>query len=298
MKNKILSLLLALVVSTGLLAQDWNKAVTPSAFDNVNEAAQMAESIVKAAGMKANFKIAEAEVPNAMAVVHMGNRYILYNPRFISLLTRATGTKWAAISVLAHEIGHHLYSSSVNKGKTPLATELEADQFSGYVLQKMGATLQEAEVAMQVLGSRYATSTHPGRDDRVNSIATGWKKAGGVIEENTETDSDIIARNTQVREQPSGIYTQTRESSIPAQNIAATIYFNASPNADYIVTKRFNVVKVENEEMTIIARIKRSDDSEFPYIIYDNSGYQVYVDAYGGIYNSRGKVVGKMKLAG
>ena len=288
MKNKLLSFFVSLLLTGLLYSQD--KEFEPVGINSVNEAAVMANQIVKAAGLKANFKIAEAEVPNAMAVVHEGKRFILYNPQFISLLTRATGTKWAAVSVLAHEIGHHLYSSAVNKGKTPLVTETEADLFSGFVLQKMGATLQEAQAAMKVLGSRYATRTHPGRDDRMDAIATGWKDAGGVL---TEVENDPEMTSTAVadpdREQLLGI---------PNSNIVAAIEFNADPGTEYYITTKLNLVKFESSRVQMIGKLTKSNDQRYPFIIYDESGFRLYVNTRGEIFSRRGISVGRMKKLG
>jgi len=288
MKIKILSLLLSFFLTTTLFSQDWETAREPAVIASVNDAAQMAEEIVKAAGLKSNFRIAEAQVPNAMAVVYQGKRYILYNPHFIKILTRATGTKWAAVSVLAHEIGHHLYRNSVNKGKTPLATELEADEFSGYVLQKMGASLEEAQAAMKILGTSYATRTHPARNDRIGSIALGWENAGGVIEETAE--------NTVSAAEPEIVQPLRQPSVLSPKNIAATIYFNASPGTDYYLTTRMNVVKVEDNQLELIGRMTKTNDRDYPFIIYDDSGYRVYVDAYGKIVSGRGIVLGKLSV--
>src|SRR5205085_7375496 len=115
--------------------------------------------------------------------------YILYNPRFIDALTRATGTKWAAVSVLAHEIGHHLYRKP--NSERSLATELEADEFSGIVLAKMGASLKDAEAAMNLLATTRATATHPAGADRINSIAAGWKKGGGDESEIEQDEKNV-----------------------------------------------------------------------------------------------------------
>ena len=298
MKNKILSLLLCVFLTTTLFGQDWSKAKEPGAVVSVNDAAMLADQIVKAAGLKPNFKIAEAQVPNAMAVVHQGKRYILYNPKFIQVLTRATGTKWAAASVLAHEIGHHLYSNSINKGKTPLATELEADEFSGYVLQKMGATLEEAQAAMKILGTSYATRTHPARADRIGSIAEGWQNAGGVLADDAENTISTVRNDVQ---KPINRQTGTEErttSILSPHNITATIHFNATPGINYYLTKRMNVVRVRENQLELIGRMSKTNDKDYPYIISDESGYRVYVDAYGGILNNKGRLLGRMKVEG
>lgn len=281
MKNKWLVLLLSFFLTGSLLAQD--RAERPSAgFSTLTEAGKMAEAIVEAAGVPANFAIMEANVPNAAAVVQNGRRYILYNPAFINILTRATGTKWAAISVLAHEIGHHLYSPSVNKGKIPLATELEADEFSGYVLAKMGATLEEARAAMQVLATAKATRTHPAGKDRLLSIAGGWKNGGGKNEASTAVASTRVPATT------------STTSVLPNQYILASIKFNADPRSQYYVTTRYNVVKVENNQLQRVGKLTKLDNEDYPYMIYDESGNRVFVESSGTIVTSRGTNVGKL----
>jgi hypothetical protein len=296
MKNKILVFLLSIFLTTSLFAQDWQTAIEPSpGFSSVNEAAGLAQQIVDAAGLKPNFKIAEARVPNAMAVMHRGSRYILYNPDFISILTIATGTKWAAISVLAHEIGHHLYASSVNKGDMSMATELEADQFSGFVLRKMGATLAESEAAIKLLGTVEATNTHPGRDDRVNSIALGWNSAG----DKAQASTTLVAKAAPVIvPSVSSPISNNTETILPVKYILASVRFNADPGSEYYVTTNFNLVKVEDNKLLMIGKLARSNSKTYPYIIYDSDGTQVYVSVTGDIVTDHGTATGKLSVRG
>jgi hypothetical protein len=295
MKNKFLSFLLALLFSLGLAAQDsrvasqssdtWELA-EPAGFSSVSEASKMAEQIVKAAGLKPNFEIREAKIPNAAAVIYSGRRYILYNPDFINRLTRVTGTKWSAVSVLAHEIGHHLNSKSYGSSGAKLATELEADEFSGYVLRKLGASLQESQVAMQALGNVRGSSTHPPRAYRLNSIAKGWEEAGGADGRNNG-----IAR-TNIPASPN--YTQTILNST---NILAHIRFDADPGAEYYVTTQYNVVKLANEKLYKVGKLAKLDNRQFPYFIYDEQDNRVFVNASGAIVNSKGSNVGRLSVS-
>jgi hypothetical protein len=280
MKNKILILFLSLLaVSFQISAQDASNNKTLTGFSSVNEAAEMTKAILKASGHKANFTIMEAKVPNAVAVLRQGKRYILYNPQFMNAITKITGTRWAAISVLAHEIGHHLYGKNKPNG---MATELEADEFSGYVLEEMGATLSEAQAAMNFLATTRATATHPAKNDRVRSIAMGYKKAGGYVsDEELEVREEVVA--------------EPRRTTTISNNTIAAIRFDSEPDKEFFVTKRMNVVKMEDEEMKLIARIAKSDSENYPFIIYDDSGYRLYVDKRGTIVNRHGKSVGKLR---
>ncbi|MGZ8545123.1 MAG: hypothetical protein ACXWV0_07485, partial [Flavisolibacter sp.] len=120
MKNKFLLSILSLFLASGLVAQSgnrigshesigaWNPSGTRTSFSNVTESRNIAQEIIDIVGLKPNFEVREANVPNAAAIVYNGKRYVLYNPTFIRQLEQSTGTKWAGISVLAHEIGHHL----------------------------------------------------------------------------------------------------------------------------------------------------------------------------------------------
>ena len=138
------------------------------------------EALVRIAshtGLEPNFDIRAANVPNAAAVIdNAGRRLILYNQRFMDRVRDATRTDWSAISILAHEVGHHLQSHTLQPGGSRPSFELEADKYSGFVLRRMGASLEEAIAAMRTFGGT-ASSTHPGAEDRIDAIYAGWKMA-------------------------------------------------------------------------------------------------------------------------
>lgn len=171
MKNLLVYFLLFIVPVLAKAQDDRN---TTNDFATVEDAATIAQEIVKASGMKINFMIAEGPVPNAAAVLVRGQRFILYNPKFMNALNRKAGTDWAAVSVLAHEIGHHLYGTG-----TAMSSETKADEFSGFVLEKMGASLKEAQAALRVLPAGASSFSHPEPTDRMGFVADGWYKSAG-----------------------------------------------------------------------------------------------------------------------
>ncbi|HEX6190793.1 MAG TPA: hypothetical protein VFZ42_00445, partial [Chitinophagaceae bacterium] len=267
------------------------RAQEPLRIKSVTDAGVMSKMILKAADKKANFLVAEAKVPNAMAVLTNGKRYILYNPGFIERLTNVTGTPWAGISVLAHEIGHHLKTHTENGKTIPMATELEADEFSGYVLRKLGATLEEAQAAMKTLASERATRTHPGRDDRLTSIAEGWEVAN--------SEKGVVAlQNPSTVPNGAALETEDRQTTIiDSKFILADIRFDADPTVKYHLTTRYNVVKIKNNELHLVGKLAKLDNKDFPYMIYDESSNRVYVSATGKIVNKEGNSIGKMLRA-
>ncbi len=147
-------------------------------------AGEVVSAIMKFTGLPQNFDVVEhPKVPNAAAVIVMGpdklpRRVIAYNASFMDDVRTATANNnWAPISIMAHEIGHHLSGHTIQPGGSQPPTELEADKFSGYVLYKMGAVLADAQKAMNTLVPETDGATHPGRGKRIRAIEDGWKQA-------------------------------------------------------------------------------------------------------------------------
>ena len=135
--------------------------------------------IVDAAGTPEAPQIYRAPVDSARAVIVRGREAILYNPDFLDEVNERAGTDWAAVSVIAHEFGHHYYGH-VHAGAEGLAPdvlrqrELEADYFSGYVLARMGTSVEEAEAAQDTLYDEEWSDTHPDSRRRLRAIVAGW----------------------------------------------------------------------------------------------------------------------------
>jgi hypothetical protein len=148
--------------------------INPNDPDQVQQAAKGIMDII---GLQPNFTIKTAKVSNIEAVITHHQRYILYNPEFITGVNNATKDKWAFIFLLSHEIGHHLNGHTLKNAVNRWPLELEADEFAGFVLKKLGATLEQAELVMNYIAEIEASKTHPARADRIQAIANGWKKA-------------------------------------------------------------------------------------------------------------------------
>ncbi len=159
-------------------------------FSSPADAEQIVSGIMDAMGLDSRFKIKVANVPNVEAAMKHHERYILYNPGFVSKVNEVTKSKWASIFILAHEVGHHLDGHTEAGLKSCPAIELEADQFAGFVLCKMGATLQQSQLAMYYISNLASSKTHPGRLDRLAAIEKGWNKA--MMQKETTSSSASI----------------------------------------------------------------------------------------------------------
>lgn len=148
----------------------------PAVAQTVPAPTDVIREITDAVGLKARFELrATREVDNAAAVVYDGKRFLLYNPDFLAAVNRAGHTDWAGISILAHEMGHHLNGHTLRAGGSQPADELEADEFSGFVLRKLGASLAQAQAAMASVSDDQGSATHPGRTPRLAAIGQGWQ---------------------------------------------------------------------------------------------------------------------------
>jgi|GEM_PF-3769100 len=128
-------------------------------------------------GLSSNFKVYSAPIENAIATIIDNKRYILYDPSLLSYSDKQSGNYWSSMSILAHEIGHHLSGHTLtNRGSNP-HDELEADKFSGFILYKLGASLKQSIAAIQTLGSESDSYSHPSKLRRIQAITKGWNEA-------------------------------------------------------------------------------------------------------------------------
>jgi hypothetical protein len=150
-----------------------------NSFKSTYEAKEVVNSMLKVIDWsKVNFNIREQNgIQNAYATMSGGQRLIVYDNNFLEDIDAYAKTKWASISIMAHEVGHHYYDHVVSGKGSNVPSEIEADAFSGFVLQKEGATLEQALAAMKAIGTERQTATHPAKADRLAAITRGWNAA-------------------------------------------------------------------------------------------------------------------------
>ena len=138
--------------------------------------------ILSVVGASKRFIVAPCEnINNALAITDDGMRYILYDPEFINSISE-TSNYWANMSILAHEVGHHINGHTLGASMSAYENriqELEADEFSGFVMQKIGATLEQAIDAIASLASSGddSYSSHPNKERRTKAITKGFNNA-------------------------------------------------------------------------------------------------------------------------
>jgi hypothetical protein len=301
--RKILSIVF---VSVLLFVATPGRAASPAG----DEAKEIINDIISVVGLKANFEIrAVSDIPNAAAITLRGKRFIAYNPQFIAKLNSAAGNKWASVSVLAHEIGHHLNGHTLaNTGSQP-PLELEADEFSGFVLQKMGASLPQAQAAMKIAANYKPSLTHPGQRDRLVAIEKGWSQAGGKLSDMAKyskpvpppTQQENVERPARIYEDPNTINRNNTTAGvnntvIDSRHVLATVDFPSDRTASYYVTIRLNLVKVMNGQLYLLGKMLPTNSSEYPFIMKGNSVKNtLFVDRTGKIVTADRQLAGYLK---
>lgn len=146
------------------------------------------EDIASYAGVEnEQFPIFSGRVVNAAAIVQKNenaklDRFIVVHPLFFPYLDRAMrrageSQLWAPMSVLAHEVGHHLAEHTLRPSNQRYV-ELQADWYSGYILGKIGSALEATQRVLRRKWSDKGNSpTHPGRWERVAAITDGWRQS-------------------------------------------------------------------------------------------------------------------------
>lgn len=203
-------------------------------FQSDAEAERLIGDVMKHTGLPQNFEVLAANVPNAAAVIQERRRVILYSQSFVSDIVRRTGTEWAATSIMAHEIGHHLSGHTLeNTGSRP-DLELEADKFSGFTLYKMGGTLEQAKAAMEFAASDRGSSTHPPKSARLAAIHNGWIVASEQGGSRT-ADQNPVRENDRHRSDPIEEADETEDFPVPriVANLSGTWATSAGSLMDF-----------------------------------------------------------------
>lgn len=201
------------------------------AFPPSNEVQEIATQITTTIGLEQNFTIRAANVKNALATAENGQRFILYNTTFLENFKEDNKLHWAAYGVLAHEIGHHLnnHDFNISDPKKRRIMEIRADFFSGNVLQKLGASLIDAQFCINAYCLEGESETHPSRSARLEAVASGWRQSKDIsIADNIRKSSTKNPENSKSSAE------QWFEKGISEKNdnFKAIDYFDKAINED------------------------------------------------------------------
>ena len=202
------------------------------AFQPPADAREFVNQMLRATGVPlSRIVVKTANVGNAMAVLRRRKQYILFSSSFIEDLRSQSGSDWAAKAVFAHELGHHLSQHLLNGDGDQQIEELEADSFSGTTLCRLGASLSDAQKALNFLGAEE-TVTHPHPAARLEAVAQGWRQA--VARGDCQPGAPVDEAET--------LFKSDRELRIDATNID-----------DYLIKSQISADKIVIDGVTFAA---------------------------------------------
>ncbi len=196
---------------------------------NERAAKEAVHRIVRHSGLQPDFTVQEdPSIPTAVAYIRKKQRVIAYNPAFMARVMDSTCTNWSAISVLAHEIGHHLLGHTLDPDKVRPGDELACDRYSGFILHAMGATQDEALATQAVAGDPHGTHRHPPRHARIEAIRQGWDEARMIAERITPEPfvvQDAFSYVVRFTGDANTYYVDTSDRLVWFNNVAEPIEF-------------------------------------------------------------------------
>ncbi len=253
------------------------------------------QEIINVVGLKPRFELMAADIANAAAVVYNGKRYILYNRQFISSINTAAHTDWGGVSIIAHEIGHHLNGHTLSRNGSNPNDELEADEFSGFVLRKMGASLSEAQAAINLMPDIRSSRTHPGRSARLEAINKGWRSANEqLITSSKLLQPDYRSINPSHSNQPKS-YSGTTQKQRPVFDqrlVLNRVYFDESPREEFYITTKLLLVYISDEGIRILGKVAKTNNPEFPFYLKSDQIQPLFITDRGVLVNRKGQKVG------
>ncbi len=278
---------------------------------NDNTAAVNAiDRIIAPLGLKRNFILIPClNIKNCAAVTikETGLRYIIYDLNFLQNIQTVSGNSWTSLSILAHEIGHHLDGHTLTHTikSEQRNEELEADEFSGFILFKLGATLYDAQAAMNSIEHPNCYNDinydHPCKEKRLDAIRAGWNKAKNLNNTQQSTyppidnvNSHLNNNNIDDPAQLFELYKSAFNQGIATFNNkdwnSSLNYFSESVKySDIIFLKKFSVNKTQIFDTTSILyagyAAQNSHKPEIAIRFYDrlisnNIGGSTYIDIY------------------
>jgi hypothetical protein len=238
---------------------------------------------------------------------------------------------WQALTILAHEIGHHAnnhFSETKRRVTSPKNIELEADEYAGQIIYKLGGSLQQGEkVYNSEVISVNPTREHPGRADRIEAFQNGYKNAKGLdskrdqdlrssidnnelllghwIDKEKELTSSFYDDSSYIISQKDKLY----KGKWKIENNELVLYLDNSEAKWFgsnIIDINSYTLTLKNEETNQISVLKRDNLSASEYssnYFKKNWNKLIYIDKYeytyreiGGIWNIKIPLINKTEF--
>jgi len=212
MKKLLLLLLLVPMVSfgqnrSGLELCIFLQQATPQ-FTSTGIANNALDKILEVNNLRGEFVLVPCDqISNVVAMTYNGTRYVLYDKEFMASLDDDSNI--TNLSILAHEIGHHVNGHvkdiiAVMNGKSsPMSLverrqqELEADEFAGFTLSKLGVSIKQVNKVFKSISDDDTDtySTHPSLSKRLAAVKRGYDNNNKAFNNRVESQGQELIKS-------------------------------------------------------------------------------------------------------
>lgn len=233
-------------------------------------------NIIRETGLAQNFVILPGDVNNVKAYIEDNERILEYNPDFMEKLQG--DTNWHGISVLARQIGHHLSQHDLEGGTASIDEEIEADKYAGFVLYKMGASLDDALKALESAISEDSLGRGISKNSRLVSLSKGWNDAKTLMTNDTVIVAEISKDTTSVKE----VEVKVGEDVVEGPEFSYNVYLAIDKTMYFIDDE--NVVFQEIKGKMVAVGLKKDSDKPGFNWIFMKEGDSYGVDLKGRLW--------------
>lgn len=206
-------------------------------FGSSKQAMLIVDEIMAVVGLPPRFDVYRGPVENAAARIENGRRVIYYSQDWVA--NKIQGDRWQAVTLLAHEIGHHLSAHTLDGLEDKKLQEIESDIFAGYIVARLGGSLKDAQRLYMNL-PKMETKTHPSVKERLEAVAIGWtdgrEESDSEVSPSTEIQSATIKPETLLEESSNILF---QDDDLMIEQVGVSL--SKEGNSVSLVTKFHNL---------------------------------------------------------
>lgn len=225
----------------------------------------------------------------AIATDSIGNfgniqRQIFFKSKdLVPLLTKANG--WFFKAICFHELGHQINCDPFSLVSVDTA-ELGADDYAGFMMGKLNATIDTVVMAYSSLTEVNPTNGYPSQMKRIASARAGWLRAHQPEKNSIAVtlvsmigpryyENDFVDIKNAVEQNAISLLAGNEKSTEEMSKIS--IESHASPG-DFYLDSHFLYFKEKNGDFFIVGKVAPSNLKEYKWMIYDRYYNYMYID--------------------
>jgi hypothetical protein len=114
--------------------------------------------------------------------IYVRDPFVYYNPVLLNYLDVSSGSKFASVALLTHELGNAVRLHVIEQGGTDkeyLKDKYLADYYTGFVMAKLKAGKSDFIVAQRMINIVWGAGDKQDVQERMNKAVVGWNDGGG-----------------------------------------------------------------------------------------------------------------------